>query len=148
MLASRFWFGIAENLLPTAVLFVLLLFASVLSVRARLFLLISRFTEPNSVKSSAMKMALTPIENKKFTARYDANPIFMLGGAPTAHEVLSECGHHRIAVSGKRVFLGLACVHCGGSELRYAEIEIMSSSERFETTFFIRATAVPALDPF
>jgi len=28
MLASRFWFGIAENLLPTAVLFVLLLSAS------------------------------------------------------------------------------------------------------------------------
>jgi hypothetical protein len=38
--------------------------------------------------------------------------------------------------------------HCGGSDPRYAEIAIMSSSERFETTFFIRATSVPALDPF
>ena len=39
-------------------------------------------------------------------------------------------------------------VHCGGSDPRYAEIAIMSSSERFETTFFISAAAVPALDPF
>jgi len=38
--------------------------------------------------------------------------------------------------------------HCGGSDPRYAEIAIMSSSERFETTFFISAAAVPALDPF
>src|SRR6267378_8650407 len=39
-----------------------------------------------------MKMASIPTENKRFTARYDADPIFMRGGAPTAHEVLSECG--------------------------------------------------------
>jgi hypothetical protein len=50
---------------------------------------------PPPDKPSAMKMALTPIENKRFTARYDATPIFMLGGAPTAHEVLSECGFSR-----------------------------------------------------
>jgi hypothetical protein len=39
-----------------------------------------------------MKMTTTPTENKGFTAQHDADPIFMLGGAPTAHEVLSECG--------------------------------------------------------
>ena len=43
-------------------------------------------------KSAAMKMASTPTENKPFTARYGAAPIFMVGGAPRAHEVLSECG--------------------------------------------------------
>ena len=32
-------------------------------------------------KSPAMKMALTPIENKRFTAQCGAVPIFMLGGA-------------------------------------------------------------------
>ncbi len=37
-----------------------------------------------------MKMASTPTENKRFTMRYDADPIFMPGGAPTAHEVLTE----------------------------------------------------------
>src|SRR6266446_8474222 len=39
-----------------------------------------------------MKMAALPTENKQFTERLDADPIFMQGGAPTAHEVLSECG--------------------------------------------------------
>jgi hypothetical protein len=39
-----------------------------------------------------MKMTLTSTENKRFTARHEADPIFMLGGAPTAHEVLSERG--------------------------------------------------------
>src|SRR6266576_3613724 len=39
-----------------------------------------------------MKMASTPTENKPFTARYGAAPIFMLGGAPRAHEVLSVTG--------------------------------------------------------
>jgi hypothetical protein len=43
---------------------------------------------------------------------------------------------------------GIQGGHCGGSEPRYAEIAIISSSERLETTFFISATAVPALDPF
>jgi len=49
-----------------------------------------------------MKMALTPIENKRFTAQYDANLIFMLGGALTAHEVLSECMVRRRVASEKR----------------------------------------------
>ena len=39
-----------------------------------------------------MKMASTPTENKPFTARYGAAPIFMLGGAPRAHEVCYENG--------------------------------------------------------
>src|SRR6266404_1546658 len=43
-------------------------------------------------KSAAMKITSTPTENKRFTARYGAAPIFMLGGAPRAHEVLSETG--------------------------------------------------------
>src|SRR6266478_4350911 len=47
---------------------------------------------PSPDKSAAMKMASTPTENKPFTARHGAAPIFMLGGAPRAHEVLSECG--------------------------------------------------------
>jgi hypothetical protein len=34
----------------------------------------------------------TPTENNQFTARLDGDPIFMQGGAPTAHEVSSECG--------------------------------------------------------
>ena len=38
--------------------------------------------------------------------------------------------------------------HFGGSDPRYVEMEIISSSERFETAFFISSTAVPALDPF
>jgi hypothetical protein len=38
----------------------------------------------------------TPTENKQFTARLDADPIFMLGGAPTAHEVLSDTGSHSL----------------------------------------------------
>jgi hypothetical protein len=42
---------------------------------------------PSPMKSAAMKMASTPTENKPFTARYGAAPIFMLGGAPRAHEV-------------------------------------------------------------
>ena len=37
--------------------------------------------------------------------------------------------------------------HCGDSDPRYAEIEMMSSWESFKTTLFISATAVPALDP-
>jgi hypothetical protein len=44
---------------------------------------------PNPDKSSAMKMASTSTENRRFMVRY---PIFMFGGAPTAREVLSECG--------------------------------------------------------
>src|SRR6266550_3148786 len=40
-----------------------------------------------------MKMASTPTENKPFTARYGAAPIFMLGGAPRAHEVLAVKEH-------------------------------------------------------
>jgi hypothetical protein len=40
---------------------------------------------------SAMKMAFTSAENKLFAAEFDAGPIFMFGGAPTAHEILSEC---------------------------------------------------------
>src|SRR6266550_2290412 len=51
---------------------------------------------PSPEKSAAMKMASTPTENKPFTARYGAAPIFMLGGAPRAHEVLSECGNCQI----------------------------------------------------
>jgi hypothetical protein len=46
----------------------------------------------NSEASSAMKMASTSTDNKRFTARHRAGLIFMQGGAPTAHEVLSECG--------------------------------------------------------
>src|ERR1039458_8947718 len=33
----------------------------------------------------------TLTENKRFTARHDAHPIFMHHGALTAHEFLSEC---------------------------------------------------------
>jgi hypothetical protein len=40
---------------------------------------------------SAIKMAFTSAENKQFAAEYDAGPIFMFGGASTAHEILSEC---------------------------------------------------------
>jgi hypothetical protein len=39
-----------------------------------------------------MKMVSTSTEIKRVAARYDAAPIFMLGGAPTAHEVFSESG--------------------------------------------------------
>jgi hypothetical protein len=39
-----------------------------------------------------MKMTLTSTENKRFTAGHEADPIFTLGDAPTAHEVLSERG--------------------------------------------------------
>ncbi len=53
-----------------------------------------------------------------------------------------------LAAAGIRLDLDGLRVHCGGSDPRYAEIAIMSSSERFETTFFISAAAVPALDPF
>ena len=53
-----------------------------------------------------------------------------------------------LAAAGIRLDLDGLHVHCGGSDPRYAEIAIMSSSERFETTFFISAAAVPALDPF
>ncbi len=38
--------------------------------------------------------------------------------------------------------------YLGGSVPRYAEIEMMSSSESFATGFFISSTALPALDPF
>ena len=37
--------------------------------------------------------------------------------------------------------------YCGGSEPRYDEIAMMSSSDRLETTGFINAAAFPALDP-
>lgn len=53
-----------------------------------------------------------------------------------------------LTAAGIRLDLDGLRVHCGGSDPRYAEIAIMSSSERFETTFFISAAAVPALDPF
>ena len=43
-----------------------------------------------ALSRAAMKMASTPTENKRFTAQWQADSIFMLGGAPTAHEVLSE----------------------------------------------------------
>src|SRR6266403_2906132 len=46
-------------------------------------------------KSSALKMASTPTKNKRFTTRFDADPLFVPGGAPTAHEVLSEGGIFR-----------------------------------------------------
>jgi hypothetical protein len=39
-------------------------------------------------------------------------------------------------------------VYLGGSDPTYAEMAIMSSSERFATAFFISAAARPALDPF
>src|SRR5665213_208578 len=38
--------------------------------------------------------------------------------------------------------------YSGGSEPKYAEIAIISSSESLATTFFINAVAVPALEPF
>ncbi len=71
----------------------------------------------------------------------------------------SECGKGVISFHRGLRFLGPICngytpdldglrAHCGGSDPRYAEIAIISSSERFETTFFISAAAVPALDPF
>ena len=40
-------------------------------------------------------MASTPTKNKRFTTRFDAGPLFVPGGAPTAHEVLSEGGIFR-----------------------------------------------------
>ena len=39
-----------------------------------------------------MKIVSTSTENKRFTGRHDADRIFMHGGAPTAHVVLSVCG--------------------------------------------------------
>ena len=38
-------------------------------------------------------------------------------------------------------------VYSGDREPRYAEIAMMSSSERFATARFINAAALPALDP-
>ena len=40
-------------------------------------------------------MASTPTKNKRFTTRFDAGPTFIPGGAPIAHEVLSEGGIFR-----------------------------------------------------
>jgi hypothetical protein len=48
--------------------------------------------DTGTVLTAAMKMALTSTENKRFRAQDRPGPIFMLGGAPTAHDVLSECG--------------------------------------------------------
>jgi hypothetical protein len=39
-----------------------------------------------------MKMAFTSAEYKQFAAQFDAGPIFMFGGAPTANEIFSEYG--------------------------------------------------------
>jgi hypothetical protein len=39
-----------------------------------------------------MKIATTPNEIKRFTTQQQADSIFMVGGAPTPHEVLWECG--------------------------------------------------------
>ncbi len=38
--------------------------------------------------------------------------------------------------------------YCGGSEPRYAEIAMTSSSDRWATTGFISAAAFPALEPY
>src|SRR5882762_3820969 len=62
--------------------------------------------------------------------------------------VRQECVSWDLSAAGIRLDLDGLRAHCGGSDPRYAEIAIMSSSERFETTFFISAAAVPALDPF
>jgi hypothetical protein len=62
--------------------------------------------------------------------------------------VTEECVSWDLSAAGIRLDLDGLRVHCGGSDPRYAEIAIMSSSERVETTFFINAAAVPALDPF
>jgi hypothetical protein len=43
-------------------------------------------------KSSAMKIASTPTEINRFATPYQADSIFILGGVPTAHDVLSEYG--------------------------------------------------------
>jgi hypothetical protein len=41
-------------------------------------------------------------------ARHDAGPIFMLGGAPAAHEVFSECMvRRRVASEKRRMAFGL-----------------------------------------
>jgi len=48
--------------------------------------------DTGTVLTAAMKMALTSTENKRFRAQDRPGPIFMLGGAPTAHDGLSECG--------------------------------------------------------
>src|SRR6266550_8166469 len=74
--------------------------------------------EPSPVKSAAMKMASTPTENKPFTARYGAAPIFMLGGAPRAHEVLSEI--KRIPVS---MLCGVSSV-ASSAEVRIWEMPV------------------------
>src|ERR1700674_123699 len=55
----------------------------------------SNNTWPTLGKSSVMKMASTSTETKRFTARYHTGPIFILGGASKAHEVLSELGNFR-----------------------------------------------------
>ena len=55
--------------------------------------LIVAAVRPSPEKFSAMKMVSTSTENKQFTARHVADPIFMLGGARTAHVVLSEYGY-------------------------------------------------------
>jgi hypothetical protein len=70
-----------------------------------------------------MKMALTSTENKRFRAQDRPGPIFMLGGAPTAHDVLSECeyllhpqlGHFPIPphLLGIKLFRALSH-ECGG----------------------------------
>jgi hypothetical protein len=52
-----------------------------------------------------MKMTPTSTENKQFAARYDAGRIFMLGGAPRAHEVLSESGFSRFGRDGTMIRL-------------------------------------------
>jgi hypothetical protein len=52
-----------------------------------------------------MKMALTSTENKRFRAQDRPGPIFMLGGAPTAHDVLSERGYLRFG-GARRIPIG------------------------------------------
>src|ERR1700674_2246455 len=59
---------------------------------------------PNPVKSSAMKIGSSPTGNKRFMARHGADPIFMYGGAPTVHEVLSECGPEPFPFGSKVIF--------------------------------------------
>jgi len=45
------------------------------------------------VKSAVMKMAQLPLKINNLSCDKMQTPIFMLGGAPKAHEVFSECGN-------------------------------------------------------
>jgi hypothetical protein len=73
-----------------------------------------------------------------------ARPCPMIGVAGTSPAMTTGGYSERTTVAAQ---IGAAGLYCGGSEPRYEEIAIMSSSERLATTGFINSAALPALEP-